>query len=320
MASKGIRVAARAIDAVAEFVLVIVAWWAIGDAHKLFTDLFIAAAVVCAYETLFCLLLGATPAMRMVGVRVAELDSAERPSGAVCLRRGLMVAVLTVIPFIGWGLWLASTLGDALGRGFPDRVSGSMVLPDAFRESVATRDLPGFADGVRPPRLTAWGRVGDLDVRFRARLRRISESRILAVAIGLLALAATLPPFATGTIILVTSGIWIAIFVIDETRLVHRTGVTPGHKMAGLVIISRTTGRPPTPGRSFARALVLGLSLYVPLLWPFLLLPSMLMMRHTSTGRGLHDLAGGTLVVADPQLDPEAQRQRAMRMRMGRAG
>lgn len=318
MASKGIRVAARAIDAVVAFVLVIVAWWAIGDVHKLFTDLFIAAAVVCAYETLTCLLLGATPAMRMVGVRVAELDSADRPSGAVCLRRGLMVAVLTVLPIIGWGLWLASMLGDALGRGFPDRVSSSMVLPDAFTGSVATRDLPGFADGVRPPRLTPWGRVGDLDVRFRARLRRITDSRILAAAIGLLALAATLP-FTTRTMIYVSSAIWIVIFVIHETRLVHQTGATPGHEMAGLIIVSRATGLPPTPGRSFARALVLGLLLYIPLLWPLLGL-SMLAMRTTDDGRGLHDYAGGTIVVADPKLDPETQRQRAMRMRMGRAG
>jgi len=85
------------------------------------------------------------------------------------------------------------------------------------------------------------------------------------------------------------------------------------------VIISRTTGAPPSRGRSFARALVLGLLLYVPLLWPILTV-SMLMMRHNDTGRGLHDLAGGTLVVADPTLDPETQRQRAMRMRLGRAG
>lgn len=319
VASKGIRVAARSIDAAAEFVLVILAWWALGDAQKIFTDLFLAAVVVTAYETLSCLWLGGTPAMRLLGMRIAELDASGRPSAPVCLRRGLLVAVLTVIPFIGWGLWLLSTLGDALGRGFPDRVSGSMVVPDAFVGSVATKDLPGFADGVRPPRLTAFGRVGDLDVRFRARLRRLSDSRLLACAIGLLALVATIPPFATGEAILLSSALWIVVFVAHETWLVHRTGTTPGHVMAGLVIISRTTGAPPSGGRSFARALVLGLLLYVPLLWPILTV-SMLMMRHNDTGRGLHDVAGGTIVVADPTLDPETQRQRAMRMRLGRAG
>ncbi len=319
VASKWVRFAARSIDASIEAVGVILVWFAIGDVHKLFTDLFLAAVAICAYETVSCLWLGATPAMRLLGVRVVELDTSGRPSAAVGLRRGLMVAVLTVMPVIGWGLWVVSMFGDALGRGFPDRVSNSMVVPDAFTGSVATRDLAGFADGARPPRLTPYGRVGDLDVRFRARLRRISDSRLLAGAIGLLALAATIPPFATGKIILLSSAVWIVIFVAHETWLVHRTGATPGHRMAGLVIISRRTGAPPSVGRSFARALVLGLLVYVPPMWLFLTI-SMLMMRHNATGRGLHDFAGGTLVVADPTLDPETQRQRAMRMRLGRAG
>ena len=47
---------------------------------------------------------------------------------------------------------------------------------------------------------------------------------------------------------------------------------------------------------------------------------SLLMMRYSDSGRGLHDLAGGTVVVSDPKLDPETQRQKAMRMRLGRAG
>lgn len=313
------RAAARAIDASAEAVLVVLAWWAFGDAHKLFTDLFLAAAVITAYETLSLLWLGATPCMRLFNFRVIELDASGRPSGAVCLRRGLMVSVLTVIPVVGWGLWLASTFGDALGRGFPDRVAGSMVVPDAFVQSVATKDLPGFADGARPPRITPWGRVGDVDVRFRARLRRLTDSRALAIAISLLALVATIPPFATGGLILLSSAIWIVVFVIHETWLVHRTGTTPGHVMAGLVIMSRTTGGPPTTARSFLRALALGLLLYVPPLW-IITLPMLLAMRHNDTGRGLHDYLAGTIVVADPALDPETQRQRAMRMRLGRAG
>jgi uncharacterized RDD family membrane protein YckC len=319
VASKGLRLAARSIDAVAELVLVILAWWALGDIQKVFTDLFLAAAVISAYETLSMLWLGGTPGMRLLGLRVAELDSSSRPAGAVCLRRGSMVAVLTVIPFIGWGLWLISTLGDALGRGFPDRVSGSMVVPDAFAGSVATRDLPGFADGARPPRMTPMGRVGDLDVRFRARLRRLTDSRLLACAIALLTLVAAIPAFATVEAILLSSVLWIVVFVGHETWLVHRTGATPGHVMAGLVIVSGRTGAPPSAGRSFARALVLGLLVYVPVLWPILTV-SMMMMRYNDTGRGLHDLAGGTYVVSDPALNPEAQRHRAMRMRLGRAG
>ena len=92
-----------------------------------------------------------------------------------------------------------------------------------------------------------------------------------------------------------------------------------GHDLAGLVISRRDRLGPPSTGRSFARALVLALTAYVPLLWP-VLGASLLMMRFGAAGRGLHDLAGGTVVLADPALSPEAQRQRAMRMRMGRVG
>ena len=74
-----------------------------------------------------------------------------------------------------------------------------------------------------------------------------------------------------------------------------------------------------TPARrTFRYAVVLALTLYVPVLWPVLVI-SVAMVRWNDTGRGLHDLAGGTLVVADPRLDPEHQRQLAMRMRIGRA-
>ena len=71
-------------------------------------------------------------------------------------------------------------------------------------------------------------------------------------------------------------------------------------------------------GRSFARALVLGLLLYVPLLWPITAI-SMLVMLTSDSGRGLHDLAGRTIVVANPHLDPEEQRQMAMSLRLGKA-
>ncbi|WP_426573054.1 RDD family protein [Aquihabitans sp. McL0605] len=318
MANKGLRLAARTLDATAEAVLVVNTWIVLGDSHKIWTDLFLAFLAITAYETLTTMWLGATPAKRLVKVRVVELDGVGRPSPAASLRRGAMCGVLTVIPVIGWTLWAISTLGDSLGRGFPDRVAASMVIPDQFAPPVATRDLAGFADGAHPPRISPYGRVGDLDVRYRARLRRLTDSRLLAAAIGLLALTVSLP-FATTSIILLSSAAWIVVFVIHETWLVSRTGLTPGHQLAGLVIRDRRTGLPPRPFRSFLRALVLGLLVYVPLLWPILFV-SMLMMGTGSNGRGLHDFAGGTVVVSDPALRPEAQRQKAMRMRLGRAG
>ena len=143
MASKWVRFAARAIDAAIELILVIAVWFVAGDAHKLITDLFLAAAAITAYEGLSCAWFAGTPAMRLLGLRVVELDAAGRPSAGVCVRRGAMVGVLTVIPIIGWGLWLVSMFGDALGRAFPDRVSGSMVVPDRFDGAVAAETRLG---------------------------------------------------------------------------------------------------------------------------------------------------------------------------------
>jgi uncharacterized RDD family membrane protein YckC len=318
VASKGLRVAARTLDLIAEGVLVVVTWWLFGELARVYTNLFLAFLAIWAYEALTTLALGATPGKRLVGLRVASLDTVGRPTLAAAVRRGAMAGALLALPIVGWGAWLVSVLADALGRGFPDRAGDTMVVPDRFARTVATRDLPGYVDGVRPPRLTPVGRVGDLDVRARARLRRLSESRLLAVAIGMLALAVSLP-YATTTWILASSAAWIVVFVAHETWLVHGTGCTPGHRLAGLVIVDRRTGRPPGTVRSFLRALVLGLTLYVPPLW-LLLGASLLMMRLSDSGRGLHDLAGGTVVVADARLDPETQRQRAMRLRLGRVG
>ena len=56
----------------------------------------------------------------------------------------------------------------------------------------------------------------DLDVRFRARLRRLTDSRLLAAAIGLLALAVSLP-VSTMEVVLLSSAAWIVLFVGHET-------------------------------------------------------------------------------------------------------
>ncbi len=78
------------------------------------------------------------------------------------------------------------------------------------------------------------------------------------------------------------------------------------------------TGEPPSPGRSFARAVAVGLLLYVPLLWPITALDALIILMSDS-GRGLHDLVARTIVVANPQIDPEEQRQMSMSLRLGKA-
>ena len=61
-----------------------------------------------------------------------------------------------------------------------------------------------------------------------------------------------------------TTPAWVVVSVAHETWLVQRTAVTPGHTNAGLVIVSRKGGGPPGTLRSFLRAMVLGLTVYVP--------------------------------------------------------
>lgn len=298
-------------------ILVAVALTLLGDGERPLAGFAIAWFVLTAYEAGCVVLFGATPGKLAVSQRVVVLDGTGNPALAPAAKRAAVTSAFTVLPVLGWAIWLSSTLTDALGRGIADRAADTMVVPKTAHLPIARRDLAGYADGARAPRVTMLGRVGDLDVRARARLRRLADAPVLAVAIGLLALAASLP-LSTLSILIGSSVAWIVVFVVDETRRVARTGSTAGHRLAGLVIVGNGTGRSPTTGQSLRRALVLGLTLYVPVLWP-VLAGSLLLMRLSGSGRGLHDLAGGTIVVADPGLDPEVQRQRAMRMRLGRA-
>ena len=285
-----------------------------GDSERPVAGIAIVWFVVLVYETFFVATMGGTPGKRSAGLRVLALDSVDRVPFDRAVKRGAATAALVALPVVGWIVWLSSTMTDTLGRGVADRASQTMVVPKAYL-AVSSRDLPGYADGARPPRMIPLGRVGDLDVRARARLRRLNDAPLLVVAVGMLAFAASLP-VSTLAILIGTSVVWVIVFVIDETVRVGRQGATAGHIAAGLVIRSRTTGGPPSMGRSFARALVLGLTLYVPVLWPFLVI-SLLMIRFNDRGASLHDLVGGTVVIADPTLDPEVQRQQAMQMRMG---
>ena len=317
MAPRSSRIGARTLDLIAEVALVLAVLGLFGDADRPWAGLALVWFAVFVYEAATVAAFGATPGKLVVGLRIVALDRPGSPPPAAAARRAAAQAALAALPIVGWAVWAASVLGDALGRGVADRAAATMVVPRTASLPVATRDLPGFADGARPPRVVAQGRVGDLDVRARARLRRLVDVPVLAGAVGLLALAAAVPT-STLTFVLATSAAWIVVFVIDETRRVHHHGATTGHRQAGLVVVDRRRGEPPSAGRSFARAVVLALTLYVPVLWPVLVI-SVAMVRWNDTGRGLHDLAGGTLVVADPRLDPEHQRQLAMRMRIGRA-
>lgn len=279
-------------------VTVIVLWW----------------AVIVVYETVFTRMVGATLGKLAAGIRVAELDRGGRCTLRAALRRAAADSALEIVPVLGW-LPLLGGLTDTLGRGIPDRAGDTIVVRKDAPLPIRRRDLPGYADHLRPPRIGPLGRIAAPDVRLRARFRRLNDSPALVAATGIAALAWTTVLKSVGQVILLVL-VWMIVFIVDETVRVARSGATAGHRLAGLVILDARTGAPPSVGRSFLRALVLAISAYT-VVGVVLLGISLLMMRNGRTGRSLHDLAGGTWVVADPRLDPEVARQRAMQVRTG---
>lgn len=312
---RGVRVGARLIDLVLEGVVAFALIVTFGDGHRFWGNLALAWLVVTVYETVLVATAGATLGKLAVGLRVVELDRVGTPGWPAAARRAASTGGLAAVPVVGWGIWLTSTFTDALTRNIADRTAETMVVRKDAEQPIRSKDLAGFADFVRPPRWSPFGRVGDLDVRVRARVRRLVDAPWLAVLLGLIALALN-APFATRSIAIVAVVVWIVAFTIDETIRVARTGQTYGHRMAGLVIHCPATGGPPSRGRSFVRAFVLALEAYTVIGW-LPLAVSAILVRTSASGRSLHDLVAGTWVVADPRLDPEAQRRRAMLMRMG---
>jgi len=312
---RGTRLGARAIDLLIAGAMAMPLVLVTNVGHRPFTFLALLWVAMVAYETALVATTGATLGKLAVGLRVVPLDSTARPSAQAAFRRAAVTSALTLVPLVGWGILVFGTLADALTRGMADRAADTMVVPKRTALPIRHRDLPGYADFARPPRLSPVGRVGDLDVRARARLRRLHGVPLLVVLVAVLNVA-TFLPWSGLTVFVVGTAVWLVAFVVDETVRVARTGATPGHELAGLVVHSPARGGPPSLGRSFARALVFGLSAYTGV-GLVLLGVSALLIRSSDTGRSLHDLAGGTWVVADPRLSPEVQRQRAMRMRLG---
>ncbi len=304
------------IDALVEIVLAVIVI-ALAPERRLPAALFAIVALITAYETLWTAAAGGTPGKLMLGLRVAQLDSDGKPSARAAFGRSFGVAVGSTFIIVGWIIGLVSTLMSPLRRGFQDRLGHTIVVHRDAHVPITTASLPGYADAEITPRMAPLGRVATLEERRRARARRLGDAPVLVVAIIVLAGAAGLPVTKL-SIIIITSILWVVLFVIDETFRVARWGATAGHRQAGLVVRDLRTGEPPALGRSCARALVVGLLLYVPVLWPITAI-SVLVMLTSDSGRGLHDLAGRTIVVANPHLDPEEQRQKSMSLRLGKA-
>lgn len=336
MAPSGPRVGARAIDALLELAVgsAVAVLLGLGDRPGAFVA--VIWAVATAYETAGAAMFGTTAGKAQQKLRVLGLDTSSptvpldqallRGSAAAASVFGPLACVVlgtynaSLDFYVAALLWVcigpAATFADPLGRGSVDRAGATMVVPAAFPPPLRSRDLAAFADAARPPRYTPWGRAGELDVRTRARLRRLNGVAWLAAVLTVATFLVSLP--SGGLLAFLAAGVvWLVAFAVDETRRLTGSG-TPGHRLAGLVVLDRRTGDVPTTGRAAVRAISLGLMLYVPPFWPLAAL-SALLMRTSDEGRGLHDHLAGTVVVADPRLDPETQRRMAMRMRIGRA-
>ncbi len=274
--------------------------------------LFLAAMAITAYEMVMVATVGATVGKLALKLRVVELDRAGRPSWGAAARRGFALGSLQALLFPIIGL-LLSVLLSPLRRGVHDRLARTYVVGPAAPARIEATDLLAYAELEEAPTWTPRGLAPSLDTRRRARLHRLDDAPWLVLGVLLLAAAVSFPVGQNLTrLVLITSVLWLPLFVVDETWRIARFGATAGHRQAGLVVVDTRTGEPPSAGRSFVRALLVGLALYVPPLWPLLTLPDVITMAANPHHRGLHDLIAGTVVVVDPHLDPTQQRARAL--------
>jgi len=318
MATAGRRVGGRAVDAVLAVVLMVIIFLVV-DGERLLAQLFLAVVAVAAYEAFFVTGLGATPGKLIAGTRVAELGhTGVEP--ATSLKRGVLIGLGTlltlavpvalfsafssvegailviVVATLAIGFWV-SVFASPLRRGVPDRLSGTFVVDRDAPGWITEGDLAGYAEIHRPPAMTRWGPAATLDQRRRARAGRLDDAPLLVVA--LMAILVTLAiEGVSGWLYVVVGLAWLAVFVADETWRIARRGATAGHRRHGLVVVDIETGEPPEAGRALLRAVLLTLLLYLPPLTVLLAV----WVRLSPTGRGPHDLAARTVVIAHPAL------------------
>ncbi len=89
---------------------------------------------------------------------------------------------------------------------------------------------------------------------------------------------------------------FIVLFALYETAMVAATGQTLGKMVTGVRVAQLVNGRRPDVGQSALRSLVPLTVLAIPVLllaWPLVYLTAIF----NPLGRGIHDQAGGTVVV-----------------------
>jgi uncharacterized RDD family membrane protein YckC len=89
---------------------------------------------------------------------------------------------------------------------------------------------------------------------------------------------------------------FIAMFAVYEIALLSWTGQTLGKMLTGVRVAQLVNGRPPDVSQSALRSLLPLTVLAIPVLvlaWPLIYLTAVF----NPLGRGIHDQAGGTVVV-----------------------
>lgn len=296
-ARAGRRVLARLIDSAVA--LGAIAGVVVGGPHgrPLAQDLLIVGFVV-AIEVAMLTRSGATIGMATLDLGVTRVDGAGPPDLAAALRRTVPVALCYAV--LPPGILVALIMPVALlvsvawspdRRGFHDRASGTVVV-----EVAASGGSDRIRRAVRPVDTvhSPWGRVPGVFERRRARAHRLDGMVGLAAAIAAAGIA--LVGLGAGLVVWVGLTVaWLVVLIVDETRHIARDGATPGHARYGYRVVDATTGRVPTTGRAFLRALVVIPMSCVPPLQALLVV----WIRGSVHNRGPHDLIAGTVVV-DP--------------------
>lgn len=296
------RMGARAIDLLLEATVAIIVA-AAGPHSRPLVSGAIAFVLIVAYETICVATTGRTLGKRLTGLMVIPIDHECPVPWESALKRGAVIGSVAfgffASPLIGLGIGVYLIISLVMSPHFRaghDRVSQTYVVVAERRPVLVT--AAQLDEWIDPRHIRMWSRLGlvpTLDERRRARARRLERAPwLLAYLVASSLLFVTVWQTAWAFVWLTLA--WIAVFTIDETVRIHRTGCTQGHADFGLVVVDTTTGRPPGWVRSALRAVVLGLFMFTPLL-PVLAL----WIKVQDEGRGPHDLIGRTAVITHPE-------------------
>jgi uncharacterized RDD family membrane protein YckC len=233
---------------------------------------------------------------------------------------GAVIGV-AVIGLVLAGAIVLSVFASPMRRSFIDRVCDTVVVVRDMPARIDSATLEPYAKLSQPPAPSPWGPLARFDERRRARAGRLDNAPVLVLVLVAVVFSTSVPHLAPAVVAVLAVG-WELVFVLDETWRVSRYGGTSGHIRHGLAVVDVATGEPPAPLNCLVRALLVSLPLYVlplgiivcaelrhdhpAMVAPMILFAAMilgfLLSLRLRPGRGLHDLAAGTMVVTPHRL------------------